>query len=428
MKSDENHSDQDSSAESEIDTCSTHWSLNLTSWVKRYRGVTITLVLVMSGLLFGYQPVSQLLSDRAEAAFKNQCKIAVAMDDWAVLSSISNRWLETHPKSNDASIFAAEAAVQLDELEKAAALLDQVNDNYHGVLPALSIRADILFSDLNRPLDAEATWKRMLKIDETADVAHQRLIYFYAMTLQRQKMLGHIHRTMKLGRESLESYSYLIMANSLNFSDGLTKLSLWRRSAPDDETLEVAQSVYAAKKTVDNGMATFGIQTIAAGDRTLLENCLKKYPSNPEALALQIEFSIYQGNANDVVKLMSQASESAESDSRFWRYRGWLLAQQNMHEEAAEALEHSLKLHPFEWPARLLLADVYRKLGKSDLTEFHAELASKGKNLQDKLFERPTARDVDETLFREIHDYCREMGASSVVEAIERRVGFSKQM
>ncbi len=425
MKSEENHADQDLSAESEIDTSSTHWSLKLTSWGRRHPGGTITLVLVMSGLLFGYRPVSQFLSDRAESAFKSQCKLAAAMDDWAVLSSVSNRWLEAHPESNDAAIFAAEAAVQLDELDKAAALLDQVDDDYHGVLPALSIRADILFSDLNRPLDAEATWKRMLKIDETADVAHQRLIYFYAMTLQRQKMLRHIHRTMELGRESLESYSYLVMANSLNFSDGLTKLSLWRRSAPDDETLEVAQAVYAAKKTVDKAMATFGIQTIAPGDRTLLENCLKKYPSNPEALALQIEFKIYQGNANDVVKLMTQASESAESDSRFWRYRGWLLAQQNMHEKAGEALEHSLKLHPFEWPARLLLADVYRKLGKSDLADLHAKLASKGKDLQDKLFERPTARDVDEALFLEIHDYCREMGAWAVVKAIEQRVHIS---
>lgn len=420
MNSDENQAELNMSADSDINRKSRRSSLR--AWVTRHLAITLTCILITSGLLFAYHPILGILRDRSDADFKHRCKIAAMTSDWTTLDSLSSRWMASNPESNDAVVFAAEAAVQLDELERSVELLDQVDNEYEGALQALAIRADILFSDLNRPLDAEATWQRILQIEESADVAHQRLIYYYAMTLQRQKMLKHIYRTMELGRESLESYSYLVMANSLNFSDGLRKLTLWRRAAANDESLEVAQAVYAAKKTADNGIATFGIQTIAPGDKTLLDNCLKKYPSNPEVLALKIEFAIFEGKTNDVIRLMTQASGSAEKDSRFWRYRGWLLAQQNLHEESAEALTHALKLNPFEWQARLLLADVYRKLGNSELTTFHAQLASQGKNLQEKIFERPTAKDIDEPLFREIHDYCRKMDASTVVEAIERRL------
>ena len=41
--------------------------------------------------------------------------------------------------------------------------------------------------------------------------------------------------------------------------------------------LEVAQAVYAAKKTVENLMPTFGIQTTIPGDKSLLKRCFRKF-------------------------------------------------------------------------------------------------------------------------------------------------------
>ncbi|MBL4885992.1 MAG: hypothetical protein JKY95_15845 [Planctomycetaceae bacterium] len=372
-------------------------------------------------ILLGYSPVMKKINHRRSEAFKQQCKSATSISDWENLKVISEQWMKSSPQNNDALLFAAEACVQLDQLERVVELLGKVDNSYQGILPALEGRGDILFSDLNLSLDAEENWKRMLTIDEKSAIAHQRLIYFYAMTLQRQKMVKQIQLAMKLTCEPPEAYSYLIMQNVLNFSDGLAMLTRWRSKYPENESLEVAQAVYSAKQTADNGMATFGIQTVSPGDKTLLNKTLKKYPSNLELLALKIDLAIFEGDTNAVVKLLTKASSDAENDSRFWRYRGWLLKKRGEYSPAAQSLEHAIKLNAFEWQSRLLLADAYRHLNMPEKSDKQSVIASQGKELQRKLFESPTARDVNAELIDNIYEYLLLLDAPEALAALQQR-------
>ncbi len=382
----------------------------------------IRLFFLMIACAILYFPGTKLYRSQKDKAFKSACKAAVEQEDWKGLLETSNRWRNWNPQQGDALIFLAEAHVQLGEFEQAAERLGQVDDSYHGALQALAARAELLYIELRQPYAAEETWLRMLNVNKLADVPRQRLIYFYAMSLQRKKMLDLIHESMQLGCEPLESYTYLLIVNSLNFSDGLVLMTRWLQSAPGDETFEVAQAVYAAKKTADNAMATFGIQTLIPGDRSLLDKSLQKYPANLEALAIQIDFLIFEGDAEQVAKLISQASPDAEFDSRFWRYRAWLLSNRQRHQDAADSLKQALELNPYDWQARWLLADVYRKLGKAAEADQVAKLGRQGKELQSKLFELPNARQLTEEVAAELIDYLRAIGPSPALEAIERRL------
>lgn len=387
------------------------------------RGVNwLRLLLLAVVLLVAVPPLWRARQSSLQSRFHDTARDIVAAEDWERLDELTARWLKDFPRDNAGLLFKAEAAAQLGRLEEAAEWLHKIDNNYQGALEALAIRAELLFADLNRPLEAEACWLRMLDINARATVPRQRLIYFYALTLQRDKLRMQIETAMQLGCEPPEAYSYLMMLNALNFSDGLTVLTKWRRAVPEDEALEVAQAVYAAKKTADKALATFGIQTIIPGNRSLLDRCRQKYPDNVEVLALLIEFAMFEGAVEDVAELLAQSGESAEEDSRFWRYRGWLLSELNRFEEAEQSLRRALELLPYDWQSRWLLADVLRKLQKTAEAETISQQALRGKDLQTKLFERPNARNLSDELAEEIYEYLDSLGPNLALAALERRI------
>src|SRR5690606_21630877 len=132
----------------------------------------------------GYRPAVRAWQNRIDQTYKARCQAAVETEDWGRLQNIAQEWLDRNPSQDAARVFLAEAAIQADDLESAVRLLGTVDDRYHGALAALEIRGAILFANLNRVYEAEQTWMRMLDVNPRAASAHQRLIFFYAMTLQ----------------------------------------------------------------------------------------------------------------------------------------------------------------------------------------------------------------------------------------------------
>ena len=387
-----------------------------------HRSRTGLTLLAVALLLVGVWPAYSYYQRQQQEHFERTCKELFLKENWSELKDQAKAWLAINDGSDDARIYLSDACLQLDEVEAAVDLMGKVSNDFPGAIDVLAAQAEILLTDLNRPFEAVATWQRMLKINPAAGRAHQRLIYFYAMTLQRERMLSQIDDSMQAGCEPPEAYTYLLMANAINFSDGLVKTTRWRISAMDDENLEVAQAVYAAKKTAEDGIATFGVQTVIPGETELLDRCLEKYPDNLEVLALQIEFAMFSGDSDKVTELIGKVPESAKTDSRFWRYRGWLLTQQKRYELAIEALQQAINLLPFDWPSRILLADLYRKTGNAKDAEVQARISETGKSLQSQLFERPTARALTPDLANDIRDYLKEIGAENALAAMERRL------
>lgn len=204
-------------------------------------GALLTLVIIVAAF-----PSYRWWRDGRTESFKKACVRAVEEKSWEQLEAIALRWTEWEPSNGDGWVYLAEASVQLGEVERAADALGRVSNSYHGALEALALRGELLFADLNRPLEAVETWQRMLAINARADVARQRLIYFYSMSLQRAKMLEHIRKAMDLECEPPESYAYFLLANELNFSDGLSVVAKWRETYPNEEALEVAHAIYKA--------------------------------------------------------------------------------------------------------------------------------------------------------------------------------------
>jgi tetratricopeptide (TPR) repeat protein len=378
-------------------------------------------VLAAMAASIAVQPVYSWWHQRRSRAFKSACSVAVRDKDWNKLEALADRWVQWDPANGDGWVYLAEAAAQMGQVERAVEALGRVSNSYSGALEALALRGEMQFGDLNRPYDAVATWKRMLEINRRADVARQRLIYFYSMTFQRSAMLAEIRTAMELECEPPEAYAYFVLANELNFTDGMSVVSKWRDHYPDDETLEVAHAIYVAKYAASGGLPIFGQSTVASGDLTPIDACLKKYPANLEVLAFHLEYAIYDGNEPRVLELLQQCPAAAENDPRFWRYRAWYLASQEQFEEAEKALRKSLELFPADWQTWLLLGNVLRRLGRPEAAEA-ADVALMGKQLKRELFELPNARSLNKQLGEQVYRYLKRTGPDWVWQSLERRL------
>uniref|UniRef100_A0A7C4LL85 Tetratricopeptide repeat protein n=1 Tax=Schlesneria paludicola TaxID=360056 RepID=A0A7C4LL85_9PLAN len=378
-------------------------------------------VLATMAASIAVQPVYSWWHQRRSRAFKSACSVAVRDKDWNKLEAIADRWVQWDPANGDGWVYLAEAAAQMGQVERAVEALGRVSNSYSGALEALALRGEMQFGDLNRPYDAVATWKRMLEINRRADVARQRLIYFYSMTFQRSALLAEIRTAMELECEPPEAYAYFVLANELNFTDGMSVVSKWRDHYPDDETLEVAHAIYVAKYAASGGLPIFGQSTVASGDLTPIDACLKKYPANLEVLAFHLEYAIYDGNEPRVLELLQQCPAAAENDPRFWRYRAWYLASQEQFEEAEKALRKSLELFPADWQTWLLLGNVLRRLGRPEAAEA-ADIALMGKQLKRELFELPNARSLNKQLGEQVYRYLKRTGPAWVWQSLERRL------
>ncbi|WP_197444215.1 tetratricopeptide repeat protein [Maioricimonas rarisocia] len=384
-------------------------------------GIALLAILVGFASLWAYDR----WAEKKQEAFRTSCEAAVAAQDWDELLQTATAWRDWDPDNDDSLMFIAQALVDLERLDEAVETLGRVEDDYKGALEALAFRAEIQYSALNRPFDAEGTWRRMVKIAPNANLPRQRLIYFYAMTLQRNAMEQQIREAVMLECEPPEAYSYILLKNVLNFSDGLAKTTRWLLNYPDDETLQVAQAVYAARQDSEGKIATFGFRTVMPGSLDLVERRLKQYPSNLELLAVKIDQAIFEGDAREVTELLAQANPSAENDSRFWRIRGWLMLDRGRYEEAVEAFEAAIDINVFDWQARWLLADALRKLNRTEEADRASALALTGKELQQRIFEKPSARDLDEELAADILQYARDLEATLFAESLARRLNLT---
>ncbi|GIX04425.1 MAG: hypothetical protein KatS3mg114_0294 [Planctomycetaceae bacterium] len=353
--------------------------------------------------------------------YQSSCKQAVEHQQWDRLYDLSRAWTQFDPSQGDAWVFLSEAAHQRGEYQLAAEALGHLRDDYHGVLQGLALRAELQFNELQRPYDAVATWQRMLAINPHADLARQRLIYFYSMTLQRDKLLEHILRGMELGCEPPEAYPFYILVYDLNFSDGINVMRKWLESYPHDETFEVALAIYIAKYTADKTQALFGTSTITPGDQRPIRECFQKFPHNLEVRAYLLDVAIYDGNEEEVLQLIDELPPAADRDPRFWRARGWYLLQQDLHTEAEQALRAALERHPADWKSWLLLSNVLRRLQKPE-ADRAAAIAAQGKELQRALFELPNAKSWDRELGQAMYKYLREVAPPVVWQALARRL------
>jgi len=349
---------------------------------------------------------------------------AAAEHDWPVAVAAAGKWAQMEPESVEAWLAVAEANRRVGQFDQTAAALAELPDDDPRTLTSLALRGDLLLSELRKPKEAIENWQRMLKIAPTANLAHQRLIYVYAMLLMRSQLQQQIYSAIEQRCEPPEAYIYLCALPSLQFSDGLIKCSEWLRASPGDADLEIAQAVYAARSTPSRTQAMFGLKGVVPGDMSLIHACRETYPASAEVLAVFIDLAIYEGDVEQVAELLEAAGEvgEVEHDSRFLRYHGWVALNQRQPEAAVEWGHRALLANPLDWKARHLLADAERLAGDAESAKRDSELAARGKILERRCLELPTGSAATPELLDEIRVYARDSGDQRVEQGLAARL------
>lgn len=383
-------------------------------------GFPVLLVLSIAGAAGWIWWAGRLTAETAAA-----CQAAIRADRWDEARILADRWVRRAPQSADAWFSLAEVARSQGDLEATAESLRRIPPTDRRYLKVQALRADLLLDGLRRPADAILVWQDMLRHSPRSAVAHQRLIYTYAMTLQRSRMIQQIRTAIKRRAEPPEAYGYLLIAPNLVFSDGYLRVGQWLASSSQDETLRVAHAVFAARTNPSKGLKMFGAVDSQAGDLSLIRQCRSDYPENLEVLAFDVERAIVNGDLAETGRLLQSLPPAAESDCRFWRYLGAWHDSQRQFSAATEAYRRALELHPQDWRTHHQLGAVERTLGNAAAAARHAELGLRGKQLERQVLELPNAAQFDQQLLVALWKFAKDCGDEDAAAGLEYRLGLA---
>ena len=340
------------------------------------------------------------------------CKIALKSEDWTILEQSAREWLELDSHSGFAWIYLGEAAQRRGDFDLTASCLAKLDDDDPKCVPALLELLNLQLAKLNQPLAAMETCRRILRIQPGECTAHQRLIFFAAMTLQFDAMEQQIRHSLRVDCITMEALVYHVGGNELRFSNGYEVTTQWLAAYPGNQLFEVAQALHRARRS--------GGSESHADKESLLRLCAEKYPENLAIQAYLLDKAIDAGDLDGLGQILSKASAQAEQDSRFWRAKGWFHFTRDELPAAQEAYETALKLNPYDWKSRHQFAAVLRRLGEQDRLEQITDLALEGKNLERTLFELPSASDLPPEIRARLTAYAKQVGDHEFATAAER--------
>jgi tetratricopeptide (TPR) repeat protein len=394
--------------------------------VSRRRWIALSLLLATIGAAAAI-PVSRWSWSRRRAGYAAGCRAARAGRQWDELQRLAGDWSRRDPQSADPWLFLAEAAEGRHDGPATAAALANIPESDPRALPALVELAKLEFGLLNRPFEGEATCQRLLRIEPRAAFAHQRLIQYYALTLQREKLVKQIRFAISEKREPPEAYVYLLLLDSLRMGNGVKFNEIWLEAHPGQELFVVARTIQLPEpRDEQTGVPADerdASRQVGVGKLELVEDLLKKYPANLELLAYSIEHYITIGEVERVTELLSIASEAAAGDSRFWRFKGWVHESLDELPDAESAYKQALAIHPLDWNAWNRLAVVYRRRQNPGEVERLAALVEQARELRIKIRKLAAAELVTPEILSDLQDYATKCGVDWLAEALERRSG-----
>lgn len=349
---------------------------------------------------------------------------AIATSNWQEAKRLAEIWTAKAPRDGDAWMAMAEATRQLKEFDQTADALGKIPPSDPRYLKVLELRGDLLLSELGQPLAAIENWRKILSTKPDDAVAHQRLIYVFALTQQRANLVNQVRESIAQHCESNEAYLYLLLASNLQFSDGYLRMTEWRRAHPEDPALEIAQAVYASRVPPSKTMSFFGENRF--DPNKMITECLKKYPNNPEILAFIMDREITNGDVDSLRTRLENIPDETKDDPRFWRFRGWLAMAEQRSSDAITAYETCLRLYPFDWRARHALGTTLRLSNRPADAEIQASLASRGKSLEAQLLHLPNTASLTSSLLKEIELYALDCGDQSLSAALKSKAESSR--
>lgn len=388
-----------------------------------FRRLLGTLLIAVAVVALGYSPVRSWRGEVLEA----DCREAMERKDWSTLEATARRWTWWQGDKATPWGFAAQAAHELGADERAAAYLDRVPDRDPKAPRLLLERSNLLFGPLNRPIEGAAACERALNLTPPLAEAHRRLIFFYAYTLQRRKMVEQIRAAIQWECDMPETYLYLIGQDWISFSNGYDENTKWMRNAREEELFLVARAIFRGSSLEQTDEeSTESTPASANGDQPyhieVLTQYLERFPRNLEVLAFFLNKATKEGDAERVAALLAQAPPESERDARFWRFRGWLAESRDELPEAEAAYRKALAANPFDFAASHLLAGVLRIRGGSPEIEKLERVALQGRQLRRQVLTLPDVTKAPLPLLRTVVTYLRSCGETAIAERLEYRM------
>ncbi len=387
--------------------------------------VSIGSILVLAGAYHLYN----LFKRSTIKSLSETCREALLAEDWERLESAAASWSEWEPGKAAPWGYLAEAASQTGRYERAAEVLGRLPDSDPMTPPALVVRSSLLFEALNQPLEGALALERAVKLDPKLGEARRRLVYFYAFTLQRRKMVKHAYESIENGCDVPETYVYLIAQDWLSFANAYDENTKWLRGSPDEELFLVARIIYriTSKGLDDEERAAEHAEGVPYHQKLVAEY-FERFPQNLELLVYYLRTTSKNGEVEEVARLLSKAPPEAADDNRFWMYKGWLHAARGELQEAETSYRKALLLNCFDISSQHQLAGVLRRLKRFDEVEELEERSRAGKALQREILQLESVVTASRDLLLRVAQFTEDCGDDLVARRLIQRLELDPAM
>jgi tetratricopeptide (TPR) repeat protein len=382
----------------------------------------IALILTLAGAYFG-------LKHTVVWGLSASCREALRAKDWDRLEDSAARWRAWERTKAAPLIYLAEVANQDKQYERVVELLDELPDDDPMTPPALVEQSTFLFEELNHPIAGAESLQRAVRLDPMLAEARRRLVYFYAFTLQRRKMVEEAYDAIRHDCDFPETYVYLMGRDWLSCANAYAENTKWMRGKPDEELFLVARAISRIKIKALDELDDAQLDGPAAPDgtpyhRKVIGEYFQRFPHNLELLAYYLERATVNGDIEEVTRLLSQATPEATADNRFWRYRGWLHAAQGQLGEAEECYRKALAINPYDYLTRHHLASVQRRLKRLDQVKDLEDLSLEGKELRKRIVGLQSVNKIPPVILKGMLQYAKKCGDDIAASQLEKRLDY----
>lgn len=363
---------------------------------------------LIAGLIF-------LFSDSmTDDEYRQQCRDLREKEDWSELRETAKAWAAVSKMPDEALLFQADAEYQSGNPLFAIDCLLSVPAKSSRCYPAMITACDLQFGEVNRPLDGVETLKKMIKRNPSSISSRQRLIFFYALTMQREKMLNAIYEAIQARAEPPDCYTYLMIADRLTFSNGFEKNSEWLKSEPDSELFQVARTVQLLS-VLKTGESTQNSQALVRC-RESFKRLMERYPQNSTLVEQAISEAAAEFDLAAVAALIKVAPHP--KTCVVLRWEGWLNFQNDEFMDSMEALQKSLEVFPLDWQTWNELSICKRRLGDLEGAEKAAQIAIVGKAIRKDVLQLEDTSAIGVKTLETMASYFASCGMNDISLAI----------
>ena len=388
----------------------------------RFLVVGLTLALAALGVQYVLRPATDL--DREQ--FIERSEQAIDRGNWGGLEAIAREWAELDPGNPQPWDYAAQAAMQLGSPELAADYLKEALPN--GGVDIYQKLGFIQMEFLNDPLGTKATCDQTIAKFPDDSQTHERLLFYYTMTCQRNEVVEEAVRAIGEGCDTLATYAYLVSAKWMTFTNGYETNLKWLQAAPEEELFEVAAVLQLpsyprldelAREVVEPGSEPRPLEYAASRVRTLRD----KYPENVQLLAIETRDLCRAGDVRAVGERLAKIGEDSLLDNRFWRFKGWFHNARQEYLPARQAYEKAIELNPFDWATRVELATLLRTTEGIEASKEVQKLADTGKQLMFAIQDCPNLHLLEPaSIYDDLIAYFQDCGQEDLANGLTLRL------